>query len=98
MAVIFVTLYSCCCHVCILCIHAFAELLFEPDLSNHDRATFYSCCRHLCILWIHAFAELLFEAGLSNADRAAVHVASRRLGMKSKSSGYVLGHLYLNVV
>ena len=46
----------------------------------------------------HVFAELLFEANLSNHDRAVVHITSLKLGLKSKSRGYVLGHLYLNVV
>lgn len=44
MAVTFVTLYSSFCHVCILMIHAFAELLFEANLSTHDRAVVHEAC------------------------------------------------------
>jgi hypothetical protein len=60
--------------------------------------TLYSSFCHVCLLWIHALAELLFEADLTNLDRAMVHVTCKRLGLKSKSRGYVLGHLYLSVV
>lgn len=60
--------------------------------------TLHSSFCHVCLLWIHAFAELLFEADLSNHDRAMVHLSCLKLGLKSKSRGYVLGHLYLSVV
>lgn len=56
---------------------------------NLLRMFFASTCSLPGSLWNFGNAELVFEADLSNHDRAVVHDTCKKLGLKSKSRGYV---------
>lgn len=64
-------------------------MYFYHTFNCADIGGWVDTCEGCGSLWNFCTAELIFEADLSNHDRAVVHDTCKKLGLKSKSRGYV---------